>query len=214
MSLSLLLDYFYAQNLKKRKSTTKSEDNNNDSNNINSYIHKSINSSSNSNSTNNRKIVKRTSYLGLNTKFNINNNDISRINNNSHIMNNSINSKLNKQIKQQYYISNNNQNVININMVLKQNKYKNRNFNNNNYILSSDSMTETPLTLNTEQDFIQSPYFTENISDFNNSDEKNRFKNSNYSTLLKKIEKRKKIYNNNDGNDLKCDKEKNLKKKI
>lgn len=185
------MNYFYAQNLKKRKSTTKSEDNNNDSNNINSYIHKSING--NCNSTNNRKIVKRTSYLGLNTKYNINNNDIARINNNnSHIMNNSINTKLNKPIKQQYYISNNNQNVININMVLKQNKYKNRNFNNNNYLLSSDSMTDTPITLNTEQDFIQSPYFTENISDFNNSDEKNRFKNSNYSTLLKKNEKRKK----------------------
>ena len=208
------MNYFYAQNLKKRKSTTKSEDNNNDSNNINSYIHKSING--NCNSTNNRKIVKRTSYLGLNTKYNINNNDIARINNNnSHIMNNSINTKLNKPIKQQYYISNNNQNVININMVLKQNKYKNRNFNNNNYLLSSDSMTDTPITLNTEQDFIQSPYFTENISDFNNSDEKNRFKNSNYSTLLKKNEKRKKIYNNNnDGNEYKCDKEKNFKKKI
>ena len=90
------MNYFYAQNLKKRKSnTTKSEDNNNnDSNNINSYIHKSING--NSNSTNNRKIVKRTSYLGLNTKYNINSNDIARINNNSHIMSNSINSKLNK----------------------------------------------------------------------------------------------------------------------
>ena len=77
-------------------------------------------------------------------------------------------------------------------------------------------MTDTPITLNTEQDFIQSPYFTENISDFNNSDEKNRFKNSNYSTLLKKNEKRKKIYNNNnnDGNEYKCDKEKNFKKKI
>ena len=210
------MNYFYAQNLKKRKSTTtkSEENNNNDSNNINSYIHKSINGSSNS--TNNRKIVKRTSYLGLNTKYNINNSDISRINNNnnSQLMSNSINSKLNKQIKQQYYISNNNQNVININMVLKQNKYKNRNCNNNKYLLSSDSMTDTPLTLNTEQDFIQSPYFTENISDFNNSDEKNRFKNSNYSTLLKKNDKRKKIYSNNDVNDLKYDKEKNYKKKI
>ena len=214
------MNEFYVQNLKKRKNLTKSEENN-----LNSYIIKSINNNSinKNNNYTNRKIVKRTSYLGLNTKYKINNNDIALYNNsnisssninNSHI-NNSINSKLNKQLKQQYYISNNNQNVININMVLKQNKnkYKNRNCNNNNYLISTDSMNDTPITLNTEQDFIQSPYFTENISDFNNSDEKNKFKNNNYSALIKKSDKRKKIMYNNDINEIKEEKEKNIIKK-
>ena len=217
------MNEFYVQNLKKRKNLTKSEENN-----LNSYIIKSINNNSinKNNNYTNRKIVKRTSYLGLNTKYKINNNDIALYNNsnisssninNSHI-NNSINSKLNKQLKQQYYISNNNQNVININMVLKQNKnkYKNRNCNNNNYLISTDSMNDTPITLNTEQDFIQSPYFTENISDFNNSDEKNKFKNNNYSALIKKSDKRKKIMYNNDINEFKYEKyekEKNIIKK-
>ena len=49
-----------------------------------------------------------------------------------------VDSKLAKQMKKEYYICNNSQNVININMILRQNKnkYKNRN---NNSVLSTES---------------------------------------------------------------------------
>ena len=174
------MNEYYAQNLKKRKSITKSEDNN-----VNSYIHKSMENENSINKKNNRKIEKRTSYLGVSTKYNINS-DINGIKNNkNHISNrNSINSKINKIMKKECCINNNNQNVININMVLKhnKNKYKNRNF--NSYLISNDSMTSTPVIYNTEQNINQSPYFTEN---FTESNEKKSF---NFSSL-KKNEKKK-----------------------
>ena len=157
------MNEYYSQNLKKRKNLSNLEYNN-----INSYIHKSININNNVDKKNNKKIVKKTSYLCTNIKYKINNHEINLNNNRT---NN--NSKINKHIKKEYFINNNNQNVININMVLNQNKYKNRNF--NNHLISTDSMNDTPITLNTEQEYEQSPYFTENFSELNNSDDKNKF---------------------------------------
>ena len=63
-------------------------------------------------------------------------------------------------------------------MVLHQNKYKNRNYNNN--LISTDSMNDTPITLNTDQEFDQSPYFIENFSDHNISDDKPKYNILNY----------------------------------
>ena len=163
------MNEYYTHNVKKRK--------NPEDNNINLNLQKSIN---NLNKKNNKKIVKRTSYLAINTRYKINNNDligINRIN---------MNSK-NKQIKKEYYINNNNQNVININMVLKQNKNKCKKRNINNYLISTDSMIDAPININSEQELIFSPYFTENHFNNNNSYEKFKYKTS---TLSKKNVKR------------------------
>ena len=129
------MNEYYSQNLKKRKNLSNLEYNN-----INSYIHKSININNNVDKKNNKKIVKKTSYLCTNIKYKINNHEINLNNNRT---NN--NSKINKHIKKEYFI------------------------------ISTDSMNDTPITLNTEQEYEQSPYFTENFSELNNSDDKNKF---------------------------------------
>ena len=171
---SYMNDY-YVQNLKKRKNSMKSEENI-----INSYGYKSFNTINSLDKKNNKKIVKRTSYLAINRKYIINNNnEIIGTNNTSHI-----NSKRNSSIKKEYYINNNNQNVININMVLKQNKNSHKYRNINSYLISTDSVTDAPNNIKVDQ----SPYFTENISDDYN--DKYKFK---LSTLLKKNCKKKNI---------------------
>ena len=169
---SYMQDYF-AHNLNKRKNSMRLEDNN-----LNSYKYKSINSTNSFDKNIKKNLPKRTSYFVANRKYIINNhNQIIKINNTKYI-----NSKINRPIKKEYYINNNNQNVININMVLKQNKHKNRNI--NNYLISSESMNDTPNNIN----FVPSPYFTENISLDNNYKEKAKF---NLSTLFKRNAKRK-----------------------
>ena len=172
---SYMNDY-YVQNLKKRKNSMKSEENI-----INSYGYKSFNTINSLDKKNNKKIVKRTSYLAINRKYiiNNNNNEIIGTNNTSHI-----NSKRNSSIKKEYYINNNNQNVININMVLKQNKNNHKNRNINSYLISTDSVTDAPNNIIVDQ----SPYFTENISDDYN--DKFKFK---LSTLFKKNCKKKNV---------------------
>ena len=170
------MNEYYSQNFKKRKNLTNSEDNN-----VNSYIHKPI-KNNNLDKKTNRKIVKKSSYLCTNIKYKINNHDKNIINNMTNLTKN--NSKLNNPIKKEYYINTNNQNVININMVLHQNKYKNRNINNN--FISTDSMNDTPINLNTDQEFDQSPYFTENFSDNNISDDKPKNNILNYGISQKK----------------------------
>ena len=171
---SYMQDY-YAHNLKKRKNLRRLEDNN-----LNSYEYKSINTTNSLDKNIKKNLSKRTSYFVTNRKYIINNhNEIIKINNTNYI-----NSKINTPIKKEFYINNNNQNVININMVLKQNKHKNRNI--NNYLISAESMSDTPNNIN----FVPSPYFTENISLNNNYKEKAKF---NFSTLSKKNAKRKNI---------------------
>ena len=166
---------FYGHNLKKRKSSIKSEDNN-----LNSYAFKPINTKNSLDKNINKNISKKTSYVGTNRKYIINKyNEILRINNSSYI-----NPNINRPIKKEYYINNNNQNVININMVLKQNKNKYKNRNLNDYLISSESISDTSNNIN----IIPSPYFTENISIDNNSHEKYNF---NLSTLSKKNDKKK-----------------------
>ena len=189
---SYMNEYYSSQNPKNRKSLTKGEDE--------AFLYKSIRTDNNSaNKTNNKKIVKRTSYLGITTRFNINNSDIiwMKNNNKSHISNkNSIHSKISKQIKKEHYLinnnnNNNNQNVININMVMKnKNKYKNRNY--NSYLQSNESNTSTQVIYNTENNnFLnQSPYFTEKCFD-NHNNNNNSDKNSYNCSALKKNERRK-----------------------
>ena len=164
------MNEYYTHNLKKRK--------NPQDNNKNINLQKTI---KNLDKKNNKKIVKRTSYLAINTRYKINNNDLIGINRTNMNSNN-------KQIKKEYFINNNNQNVININMVLKQNKNKYKKRNINNYLISTDSMTDTPININSEQDLICSPYFTENHFDNNNSYEKYIYHTS---TLSKKNVKKK-----------------------
>ena len=119
--------------------------------------------------------------MGINSRYKIENNERS-------INNNHIKYKMDKQINRRYYINNNNQNVININMLVKQNKNKNKNRNINKNLMCTDSMGDTPDNLNIEQNFVPSPYYTENIIFNNNSEEKKIF---NIATLLKRNVKRK-----------------------
>ena len=156
---SYINDYF-AKDLKKRNDYVKSQENN-----IKSYTYKPNNSNNIENKIN-KKIIKKTSHMDINSRYKKYNND-KIINNSNHNK-----SKMDKQVNKGYCI-NNNQNVININMLVKQNKnkYKNRNINNN--LIIADSMGDEHINLNIEQNFVPSPYFTENMTFNHNFDEKN-----------------------------------------
>ena len=186
---SFINDYYSSQNVKNRNNLIKSEDE--------TSIYKSMHTDNNSiNKKNNKKIVKRTSHLGLTTKFNVLNNDLiwMKNNNKSHISNmNSVHSIISKQIKKENFINtnNSNQNIKSKNMLMKSNKNKNKNRNINNYMISNDSSANRPALFNTENNMYvdHSPYLTEKNFDNNNNSDKNCCKYS----ALKKNERKKNI---------------------